>query len=115
MVIDGFHTKHVVDGDMVIATFVGTAESDNFEALAAFVREVDDAAGRARRVVADLRDLGFATSSCLKVLAGWVLMVEERSAPYTVEFLSNPQHSWQRRSLRALEACAPGVVRVRAT
>lgn len=112
---EGLDTSLAVDGATVIAKFSGNAESDNFEAMASFVAQVDTAANTAKatRVVADLRELGFATSSCLKVLAGWVINLEERSAPYTVEFLSNTQHSWQRRSLRALEACAPAVVRVK--
>jgi len=110
-------TSLAVDGTTVIAKFSGNAESDDFEAMATFVAKVETAAStaQARRVVADLRELEFATSSCLKVFAGWVINVEERSAPYTVEFVSNTQHSWQRRSLRALEACAPAVVRVKAS
>lgn len=112
---EGLHTSLAVDGTTVIAKFSGSAESETFEAMATFVRLVETSASTANatRVVADLRDLEFATSSCLKVLAGWVINLEERSAPYTVEFVSNAQHSWQRRSLRALEACAPAVVRVK--
>lgn len=113
---EALHTSLAVDGTTIIAKFSGTAESETFEAMAAFVTLVQTTAttANATRVVADLRELEFATSSCLKVLAGWVISVEERSAPYTVEFVSNTQHSWQRRSLRALEACAPAVVRVKA-
>lgn len=112
---EGLHTSLAVDGATVIAIFSGNAESDDFEAMAAFVAKIDAAArsANATRVVADLRELGFATSSCLKVLAGWVINLEEQAAPYAVEFLSNTKHSWQRRSLRALEACAPAVVRVK--
>lgn len=114
---EGLTTSLAVDGTTIIAKLSGNAESDNFEAMAAFIAQVESAASteKATRVVADLRELAFATSSCLKVLAGWVISVEERSAPYTVEFVSNTQHSWQRRSLRALEACAPTVVRVKAS
>ena len=109
-----FETKVVVEGSTVLATFVGEAEADDFESIAKFVAEVQSATGRAgaNRVVADIRDLSFATSSCLKVLAGWVIDVEEAGAAYTVEFLSNVKHHWQRRSLQALAACAPGVVQV---
>lgn len=112
---EGLHTSVAVDGTTVIAIFSGNAESDHFEAMAGFVAKLDEEATKAKatRVVADIRELSFATSSCLKVLAGWVIAQEERNAPYAVEFLSNTAHSWQRRSLRALEACAPSVVRVK--
>lgn len=109
-----FRTNLEVGGDDIRASFHGSAESDHFEQLARFVEEIESAAkrGSAKRVVADLRDLEFATSSCLKVFAGWVISVEERDHKYKVEFLANPQHSWQRRSLNALAACAPAVVQV---
>ena len=112
---EGLQTSLAVDGVSVTAIFSGNAESDDFEAMAAFVGKVDAGArtANATRVVADLRELGFATSSCLKVLAGWVIKLEEEAGPYTVEFVSNTKHSWQRRSLRALEACAPAVVLVK--
>ena len=112
---EGLKASLVVDGTTVVAKFSGNAESDDYEPMAKFIGDVQTAATRANatRVVADLRELEFATSSCLKVLAGWVITIEEQSAPYTVEFLSNPQHAWQRRSLRALEVCAPAVVRVK--
>jgi hypothetical protein len=109
-----FSTNLAVDGAGVTAFYRGSAESDGFDALAKFIDEIDAAAKRegAMRVSADVRDLEFATSSCLKVLAGWVISVEERSDQYIVEFLGNSKHSWQRRSLRALAACAPAVVQV---
>lgn len=115
MSIAPFRTSLAVDGSTVTVTLHGNAESDNFEELARLVSEVDAAATKvnAQRVVADLRDLEFATSSCLKVLAGWLIDIEERSAPYQVEVLANHKHSWQRRSLQALSACAPAVMQIK--
>jgi hypothetical protein len=109
-----FRTKISVNGTTVVATLHGSAESDNFEQVAAFVRDLEAQVtlASANRVVADLRDLEFATSSCLKVLAGWLIDLEDRSAPYDVEFVTSTQHGWQRRSLHALATCAPSVVQV---
>ena len=112
--VSPLRTNVAVDGTTLIATLQGSAESDVFEQLSSFIGELQGQAARsgAKRVVADLRTLEFATSSCLKVLSVWVMAVAQ-SEQYTVEFLSSPQHSWQRRSLQALAACAPEVVQVR--
>jgi hypothetical protein len=115
MPITPFRTALAAEGTTVTATFQGNAESDNFEELAEFMRVLDAEVTRtsASCVVADLRELEFATSSCLKVFATWLIEIEERAVPYRVEFLANNNHSWQRRSLRALAACAPAVMQIK--
>jgi hypothetical protein len=108
-------TRLVVEAGGLTATFQGCAESDTFDQLAQFVQQIEREAtrGSATRVVADLRDLEFATSSCLKIFAGWLVGLAEQETPYRVEFLANSKHHWQRRSLQALAACAPSVVEVK--
>jgi hypothetical protein len=109
-----FRTSLAVEGPTIRATFQGSAESTHYDELSKFMDDLHATVTRegANHVVADLRELEFATSSCLKAFAVWVIDAEEKAAGYTVEFVSNPQHSWQRRSLQALAACAPAVVRV---
>lgn len=65
-------------------------------------------------VIADLRALEFASSSCLKAFVTWLQRVQELDDPqrYQIVFRSNPRHTWQRRSLGALAAFASGVVRI---
>jgi hypothetical protein len=107
----------VVESGRVIARMGGSADADAFQELATFIDQVEQEVGKSSvdRVVADLRELEFATSSCLKVLATWLMTVAERPHRYHIEFLSNPEHRWQRRSLNALSACAPELVEVRAS
>jgi hypothetical protein len=109
---DDEHLKTAVEvgDDAITVTLRGAAEGGTFEALAATFTEVHDKAPA--RVIVDLRELEFATSSCLKVFANWVLGASELETPYKVQFRSNPKHGWQRRSLHALAAVAPGVVEV---
>jgi hypothetical protein len=106
------NTKVVVDSDAVLLTLSGTAESTAVDELTTAFAHVDTEATRSslKKVIVNLRALEFATSSCLKVFASWLVSIPPDS--YRAVFLSNPQHSWQRRSLGALAACMPGVVSV---
>lgn len=101
------------DGDRLVLVVEGAAESDSTDALASAITSADQAAkaANARQIVADIRGLEFCTSSCLKVFASWVVDMPA-PAPYKIVFLSNPAHSWQRRSLKALTMCAPEVASV---
>jgi hypothetical protein len=74
----------------------------------------DALAGSTRSVIADLRQLEFASSSCLKQVVSWLKRVQEldERRRYKVVFRSNPAHSWQRRSLGALADFAAGFVEV---
>jgi len=105
----------VVDSGALVMTISGSAESDAVDELSAFITAAHEQADREQvvRVVTDLRELEFATSSSLKVFATWLLAVAEQPARMVV-FRTNPKHSWQRRSLSALAACAPGQVEIKA-
>lgn len=112
---ESLRTSVTVEDTTVVATLAGTAESDARGQLSSFIEEVQRQAAHAAatHVVADIRALEFATAAFLDVLSVWVTSAAE-SARYTIEFLSSPDHAWQRRSLDALIACAPEIVRVRA-
>jgi hypothetical protein len=99
-----------VGAEAITVKLQGAAESGTFDVLAATLAEIHGKTPA--RVVVDLRQLEFATSSCLKVLANWVIGASELDTPYKIQFHSNTKHSWQRRSLHALAAVAPGIVEV---
>jgi hypothetical protein len=104
------------DGPNVVLTCSGSAETESFSALAAVLEAVHkDAMQRsATSVIADLRALEFASSSCLKAFVSWLQSVQELDDAhrYKVRFRANPRHSWQRRSLGALAVFAAGVVEI---
>jgi hypothetical protein len=109
-------TTTVRDGDKVVLTCRGAAETEALEALDTALSALHDDAVRTptRTVFADVRDLEFASSSCLKSFVSWLQRVQELDDEhrYKVVFRSNPEHSWQRRSLGALAAFAAGVVQI---
>ncbi|HEY4181849.1 MAG TPA: STAS domain-containing protein [Kofleriaceae bacterium] len=98
------------DGDTLVITCTGSAETESFDMLAAALEKAhhDALDTSCRTVVADLRGLEFASSSCLKAFVSWFHQVADLSgdARYTVRIRSNPRHAWQPRSLRALTAFA---------
>ena len=66
------------------------------------------------QVVVDIRELEFMNSSCLKAFVSFIAVVQETPLPkqYHVQFLSNPEMRWQRRSLHALSCFAVNLVTV---
>ena len=107
-------TSH--DGDSIVIVCTGSAESETFSDLAAALdaAHADAMKHSVRAVVADVRRLEFASSSCLKAFVTWLQRVRELddNVRYKVRFRSNASHSWQRRSLGALAAFAVGVVEI---
>src|SRR5258706_7649266 len=107
-------TARTRDGNVVRLTLRGTAESEAVEKLESALAGAHDDAITAPegRVTVDLSELEFATSSCIKVLASWLLEANALESPYTIVFLTSTKHSWQRRSLAAMTACAPTVASI---
>jgi hypothetical protein len=104
-----------VEGETLVARFAGSADGDAQYALSEFFDKLEAEVRRtsSKHVVADIRELEFATSSCLKVFATWLVDLGERQDHvYNVEFRSNNAHRWQYRSLNALASCAPDRVQV---
>jgi hypothetical protein len=104
------------EGDTVTLTCSGCAETAAADALGQALDGIhhDAMAGSARSVVADLRGLEFASSSCLKQFVTWLKRVQllEAERRYKIVFRANPAHSWQRRSLGALADYAAGCVEI---
>jgi hypothetical protein len=101
---------------MVLLTCSGSAETEELAALHSVLSGLHDDILRdpVKNVIADIRGLEFASSSCLKAFVTWLQRVQELEDPqrYLITFRSNPRHTWQRRSLGALAAFAAGVVRI---
>lgn len=112
----GLATVTAVENGRLVLTCSGTAESYSQEQLSTTLSEVHRRATEqlAREVVADLRELEFASSSCLKAFVSWLQRVQELddTRRYQVLFRSSSRYPWQRRSLGALAAFAGNVVKI---
>jgi hypothetical protein len=109
-------TSSARDGTTLVLTCIGSAETEALDTLSQALSGLHEDAVRdeVRTVIADIRSLEFASSSCLKVFVTWLQRVSELddTRRYRIVFRSNPAHSWQRRSLGALAAFASGVVQI---
>jgi hypothetical protein len=102
--------------DELVLRFEGTADMHAIEPLDAYLTAIH-ALAVARNttcVHVDFRRLEFMNSSCFKSFVTWVGTVQD-SAPgeqYRIEFQSNPQMHWQRRSLNALRCFAMDLISI---
>jgi hypothetical protein len=105
-------------GHVLTLVCTGCAETESLRQLSDVLETLHGDAVRdsAESVVADVRALEFASSSCLKAFVTWLQRVVELedARRYRVLFRSNPRHSWQRRSLAALAAFGGDVVAIEA-
>jgi hypothetical protein len=62
----------------------------------------------------DLRDVEFMSAPCFRSFVAWVGQIEREPSErqYKLAFIPNTDRHWQRRSLQALAAMAPGIVTV---
>ena len=110
-----FEASAAVDGDALVVRMWGNADLRVNGPLGPFLDSVDDEVRRHKlgEVVADLRELVFMNSSCLKEMVRWIVHIEERGGgPYRVRFLSDPAAQWQTRNLEALRSFAPSLVSI---
>jgi hypothetical protein len=101
-------------GELVLR-FQGTADMNAIETLDAYLAAIHAVAieRQAERVRVDFRQLEFMNSSCFKSFVTWVGNVEEtKDGQYRIEFLSNAQMHWQRRSLNALRCFAMDLITI---
>jgi len=110
-------THQTKEGDSIVLTFAGSAETEALESLAKTLEAAHTEAVdvHASAVIADIRAVEFASSSCLKVFVSWLQRVQslDDGQRYKVVFRSDNRQSWQRRSLGALAAFASGIVELR--
>ena len=101
-----------VEAEQLVVMISGVAESSAAGELAALFDDVHlRASARPGRVIVDIRRLEFATSSCLRAYANWIVAASA-AGTYRIRFLSEPKHSWQRRSLTALAGITEGLVEI---
>jgi hypothetical protein len=96
-------------------TISGSTEMESKRELSRFLGQVhEEACTRAApEVRVDLRGASFINSTCLKVLASWILQpVVDSMPPYRITFITTSAHGWQKRSLGALIYLAPQRVTV---
>jgi len=104
------------DGMSVRAKFSGTADMEVHAQLTSFLDQLHAALTEQdrRRVIADICELYFMNSSCLKLFVVWVGRAAKLSPEtrYRVAFLMDPKLQWQRRTLEAMRAFAPAVLEI---
>ncbi len=93
-------------GDGITVAMCGTADIPARAALDGLLNRLHAEAMRlaVKQVVIDLTALEFMNSSCFKSFVWWIEQVlrMDEGAQYRIQFLSNPELHWQRRSLKAL-------------
>jgi anti-anti-sigma factor len=116
--IDGadFNAASERDDARLCVRLQGHADVGAKSALDGFVAEIDKEASAdwVAEVVVDLRRLDFMNSSCLKTLVTWLNNVRQRpeDEQYPIRFVRDRNAYWQERSLDALQAFAPGIVKL---
>lgn len=103
--------------DNVLTTrFKGTADVEAQPDLQHYVKALHTESQRlgVTKVVVDFRELEFMNSSSFKIFVGWLAQVQDLPADkqYKINFLSNPNLHWQRRSLAALSCFAVDLVSI---
>lgn len=95
----------------ITVRLVGEAESTAGDELQVLLDQMhaEALAHQSTRVIVDLGELSFATSSFLKVLFSWVMSVVEEPA-YRIKLVPGAAHAWQKRSLAAITAIAGGIL-----
>jgi len=97
-------------------SFSGTADMSAIDALDAYLEAIHDIATRrhVERVRVDVRALQFMNSSCFKSFVMWIGLLQdaEPANRYSIEFRSNAEMLWQRRSLNALRCFATDLISI---
>src|SRR3954464_13502939 len=87
-----FEATASIDGDALVFRMWGNADLKVNGPLGPFLDSVDDETRRNKlhELVADLGELVFMNSSCLREFVRWVAHVEEHAGSYRIRFLSDP-------------------------
>jgi hypothetical protein len=99
--------------------FTGSADMSAIDALDAYLEAIHALAtkrhgGKGKRVKVDIRGLQFMSSSCFKSFVMWIGLLQDAppSDRYSIQFKSNVQMHWQKRSLNALRCFATDLISV---
>ena len=94
--------------------FSGSGDMTAITLLSDFLKQAHSEARRLgmAQVSCDFQKLSFMNSSCFKSFVVWIDTVKNTPAPYQINFLTNPNFHWQRRSLEALRRLAMNIVTI---
>jgi hypothetical protein len=118
---DAIDTKDLkasmLEGDGTLSlVFTGSAETAAMQAIDELLQKAHQSAltRNVKEITVGFRDLEFMNSSCIKVFVTWLTRIEgvEENKRYRIRFLSDPNKSWQKRSLHALSCFAVGSITV---
>jgi hypothetical protein len=113
---DEFRAHATLEGKRLELHLWGNADLRVKDKLDGFLAAADTQAmlHELPEVIADLRQLAFMNSSCIKALVTWLSGVQERSPAeqYRIRFLRDPDARWQSRSLQFLVAFAPKLITI---
>ena len=104
------------DGTTIVVEMSGSADMESVDPLNAHLAGLHREALRtkATEVAIDFRQLEFMSSSCIKAFVEWISNIQELAPVerYRVQFRSNPQLRWQKRSLHSLHCFASDLITV---
>jgi len=113
---EDFHATANFRGTDIAIALVGTVDQGAVEALERFLEKVHTAATSrpVGEAAVDMRKLEFMNSSGFKLLVAWIAKIQglDPGARYRLQFVSNPELHWQKRSLRSLQYFAVDLVSI---
>ncbi|HEY6726192.1 MAG TPA: hypothetical protein VI197_19285 [Polyangiaceae bacterium] len=112
--LDGFGIEAQRIDDTLCLTLTGTADMAAHDVLQHCLGIARADVGRLglNLVRIDLRALYLLNSSCIKALLRLVYLAQTERPSFSIEFLVDPNLSWQARALAPLKRLAPELVRV---
>jgi hypothetical protein len=111
---DGFQAAATLEGTRLSVAFSGSGDMQAIALLADYLTRVHQEAVRhsVSEVRCDFRKLVFMNSSCFKSFVVWIDTLKNAPNAYRIEFLTDPNLHWQRRSLEALRRLAMNIVSI---
>ena len=113
---DDFSAGATHEASAITGWLKGNADYAALDALDRLLTRVHAEATRLNvtEVVIDLRGLEFMNSSCFKSFVSWVTDIQDMAEDrrYKVQFLSNPNYHWQKRSLHSLRCFAVELITI---
>jgi hypothetical protein len=114
--VPGFNLRVAFDGGHPVAHCSGVLDGEDAAAkLQPELMKLHEAiiAAGAKAVRLELCDVSYMNSNGIKAFAVWFLKAEgSREHPYSIDLVYNPEVSWQRWSVGALQVLTPRTLRL---
>ena len=112
--LEGFKAAPTLRDSRLVLHFAGSGDMNAINPLSMYLKRVHEEAARLAlsEVTCDLRRLVFMNSSCFKAFVVWIDTVKNAQPGYRIQFLTDPDLHWQRRSLEALRRLAANIVTI---